>query len=197
MMRPAAFATLAGLVLAATPVAAEPAPPLPRKPDAALSGKAAPPSVARPTNASAAHYWYENGQRKALRIDPGWVADFASPGRPEPGKPRTPLKRVIGGEKALETMPGGASPVFRDDNGAARALGGGVIVRLRDAGLPEAHARLAGAGLVPVRPLDPEGRTWLVDAPPGLASLELANRLHESGQYESAAPNWWRPRALK
>ena len=38
---------------------------------------------------------------------------------------------------------------------------------------------------------------WLVASPPGMASLALANQLHESGRFESAAPNWWRPRALK
>lgn len=198
MMRPALVAlALAGLASAQLSFAADAGQALPRKPDAAASGKAASPAGAGGTPKAASLYYYENGRKKALRVDPGWVADFAAPAKPEPGKPRTPVKRFIGGEKGLERLPSGSSPVFRDDNGAARALGGGVIVRLRDAGLPETHARLAGAGLVPVRPLDPEGRTWLVDAPPGLASLELANRLHESGQYESAAPNWWRPRALK
>lgn len=196
MMRPAIMA-LAGLVFAASSLASEPGHQLPRKPGPVPTDKAAAPAVAKPADASAGHYWYENGQRKALRVDPGWVADFASPGKAERGKSRTPLKRFIGGGKALETLPGGASPVFRDDNGAARALGGGVIVRLREADLPEARARLADAGLVPVRPLDPEGRTWLVDSPPGLPSLALANQLHESGKVEAATPNWWRPRELK
>lgn len=192
-----AIVTLAGLAFAAWSLAGEPGRPLPKKPGPVPADKAAAAAIGKPANASAGHYWYENGQRKALRIDPAWVADFSSPGRPERGRPRTPLKRFIGGEKALETLPGGASPVFRDANGAARALGGGVIVRLRAADLPHARARLADAGLVPVRPLDPEGRTWLVDSPPGLASLALANQLHESGRFETASPNWWRPRALK
>jgi hypothetical protein len=28
---------------------------------------------------------------------------------------------------------------------------------------------------------------------PGLESLNLANKLQESGEVEAAAPNWWRP----
>jgi len=199
MMRAALLAlTLAGLVPVAPSFAADAGHALPRKPDSALADKAAAPGAGKPVNDPGRHYWYESGERRVLRIDPAWIADFASPpARSAPGKARTPMKRFIGGEKALETLPGGSSPVFRDENGATRALAGGVIVRLREADVSETRARLADAGLVPVRPLDPEGRNWLVDSPPGLPSLELANQLHESGRFESATPNWWRPRALK
>ena len=183
--------------LGTCPSAADAGQALPRKPDATAAGKAAGPTgVGKAANA-ARHYYYENGQKKALRVDPGWVADFASPAKPEPGKPRTPVKRFIGGEKGLETLPSGSSPVFRDDNGAMRALAGGVVVRLREADVPDARARLADAGLLPVRQLDPEGRSWLVASPAGMPSLELANQLHESGKFESATPNWRRPRSLK
>ena len=99
--------------------------------------------------------------------------------------------------EALESLPGTASPVFRDDNGAQLALGGGVVVRLRAADRAYARERLASAGLQPVRPLDPDGHAWLVASPAGMPALELANRLHESNEFESAAPNWWRPRSLK
>lgn len=199
MMRSAITATvvaLLGSALAVPAFSADAVSPMPGKPDSALprksgsAGKSAASVAGRP-------YYYENGQKKALRVDPGWVADFAAPAKPEPGKPRTPLKRFIGGEKALETLPSGASPVFRDDNGALRALAGGVVVRLREAEVPDARARLADAGLLPIRQLDPEGRSWLVASPSGMPSLELANQLHESGRFESATPNWWRPRSLK
>jgi len=197
-MRAAIMAlALSGLFFAASSFAAGAGQDGPRKPDTAAPGKSAV-SDAGATNGTGTFYCYENGRKKTLHIDPAWIADFASPpARSAPGKPRMPLKRFIGGEKALETLPGGSSPVFRDENGAARALAGGVVVRLREADVPEARARLANAGLVPVRPLDPEGRNWLVDSAPGLPSLELANQLHESGRFESATPNWWRPRALK
>ena len=198
MMRPALVAlALAGLASAQLSFAADAGQALPRKPDAAASGKAASPAGAGGTPKAASLYYYENGRKKALRVDPGWVADFAAPAKPEPGKPRTPVKRFIGGEKGLETLPSGSSPVFRDDNGAMRALAGGVVVRLREADVPDARARLADAGLLPIRQLDPGGRNWLVASPSGMPSLELANQLHESGKFESATPNWWRPRSLK
>lgn len=197
-MRPALVAlALAGLASAQLSFAADAGQALPRKPDAAASGKAASPAGAGGTPKAASLYYYENGRKKALRVDPGWVADFAAPAKPEPGKPRTPVKRFIGGEKGLETLPSGSSPVFRDDNGAMRALAGGVVVRLREADVPDARARLADAGLLPIRQLDPGGRNWLVASPSGMPSLELANQLHESGKFESATPNWWRPRSLK
>lgn len=198
MMRPALVAlALAGLASAQLSFAADAGQALPRKPDAAASGKAASPAGAGGTPKAASLYYYENGRKKALRVDPGWVADFAAPAKPEPGKPRTPVKRFIGGEKGLERLPSGSSPVFRDDNGAMRALAGGVVVRLREADVPDARARLADAGLLPIRQLDPGGRNWLVASPSGMPSLELANQLHESGKFESATPNWWRPRSLK
>jgi hypothetical protein len=198
MMRPALVAlALAGLVSAHLSFAADTGQALPRKPDATAPGKAAGPAGAGRAANAAGLYYYEDGRKKTLRVDPGWVADFASPPKPEPGKPRTPVKRFIGGEKGLETLPSGSSPVFRDDNGAMRALAGGVVVRLREADVPDARARLADAGLLPIRQLDPEGRSWLVASPAGIPSLELANQLHESGKFESATPNWWRPRSLK
>jgi hypothetical protein len=198
MMRPALVAlALAGLASTHASFAADAGQALPRKPDATASGKAAAPVGPGKTANAAGRYYYENGQKKSLRLDPGWVADFSAPAKPAPGKSRTPVKRFIGGEKGLETLPDGSSPVFRDDNGAMRALAGGVVVRLREAGVPDARARLADAGLLPIRQLDPEGRTWLVASPSGMPSLDLANQLHESGKFESATPNWWRPRSLK
>ena len=162
----------------------------PRKPD--------PGAHATTTKSSAkTRYWYEDGKRRTLQVDPAWIADFAAPAAAQPGKRPSPLKRSIGGEKALESLPSGASPVFRDDHGAQRALAGGIVVRLREADRQDARARLAAAGLLPIRPIDPQGRTWLIASPAGTPSLDLANQVHESGRFESATPNWWRPRALK
>lgn len=165
--------------------------PPPRKPDPGTN------AGTTKDSAAATRYWYEDGKRRTLQVDPAWVADFASPAAAQPGKRPSPLKRSIGGEKALESLPSGVSPVFRDDHGAQRALAGGIVVRLRQADLQDARARLAAAGLLPIRPIDPEGRTWLVASPAGMPSLDLANQMHESGRFESATPNWWRPRALK
>ncbi|ODT34671.1 MAG: hypothetical protein ABS55_10885 [Lautropia sp. SCN 70-15] len=61
----------------------------------------------------------------------------------------------------------------------------------------EGRRQIAAAGLHALRPIGPDARRWLVASPPGMPALELANRLQESGVFESASPNWWKPRALK
>lgn len=109
---------------------------------------------------------------------------------------RSPLERVEPGSARMARGPG-VSEVLRNEAGSPRALPGGVIVRVHESDRRNAYDVLVDAGLHPVRAIDPEQRSWLVESPAGLESLELANRLHESGRFESASPNWWRPRALK
>lgn len=187
------LATSSAPLSAQSPAAAQPAGPrteVPRKAPAP-SGKAAPADEAQ------AAYWYDGRVRRALRLDPEWIADFGATPAERAAKARAPLQRSGGAEKSPGGPPAGVSPVFRDAGGAPRALPGGVIVRLRPAESPRAQERLAAAGLTPVRAIDAGRRTWLVESAPGLPSLELANRLHEGGAFESAEPNWWRPRALK
>ncbi|HEY0879568.1 MAG TPA: hypothetical protein VGE10_14060 [Zeimonas sp.] len=140
-------------------------------------------------------FWYDGERRRELHVDPGWVADFrgAKPNLERRDEAATGTSR---GEKDDRLAPG-QSEVLRDETGEPRALPGGVIVRLREADIGGAPQLFAALGLTPVRALDPQQRTWLVDSPAGLESLTLANELHESGRFESAVPNWWRPRALK
>lgn len=167
-------------------------------------------------------YWYDGKRKRTLRVDPEWVADFRSggesaatqsgakdsgarktgatrPGTAESAKRvsrRSPLERLEPGSARTVRGPG-VSEVLRNEAGSPRALPGGVIVRVHESDRRNAHDILVDAGLRPVRAIDPEQRSWLVESPAGIASLELANRLHESGRFESASPNWWRPRALK
>jgi hypothetical protein len=169
-------------------------------------------------------YWYDGEQRRALALDDTRVADFrktggaanvdggTSSGSGPVGKgidARTPLRPKSAVEKGPDGgLPEGVSPVLHEASAPrsqVQALPGGVVVTLKErpaganAAEREARARkeLAAAQLEPVRAIDPFLRTWLVASPPGLESLELANRLHESGAFESASPNWWRPRTLK
>jgi hypothetical protein len=134
-------------------------------------------------------WWHDGGVRRPLTIDAALEADFT----PRVGKDTTVLRPAGLTGKSAAT---GVSPVLRDDTGRARALPGGVLVVLR-APLDEASARLAltQAGAVPVRALT--DTLWLVEGPTGLGSLELANRLHDSGRFASAQPNWWVQRTLK
>jgi len=138
-------------------------------------------------------YWYDGDQRRPLWSDAEVVADFSAPGAQK--------TRVLKPAAIAKREAAGRSPVFRDSrdgSGAARALPGGVIVRFH-ASTSDAQRRalLARYGLEPARELGDGSGLWLVGSEPGLPSLDLANRLYESGDFAAAAPNWWQPRALK
>lgn len=158
---------------------------------------AKPSIMTTPPATAAAHYWYDGDRRRALLVDEGLRVDFAQ------GK-AVLAERPARTDKALDSTtaadaPAG-SPVFRDADSPAvkRALPGGVILTTRG---PTDRASLdrllAPRGLAVARQLDADGTRWLVESPPGVAGLELANQLHESGDFAAAAPNWWRERALK
>jgi hypothetical protein len=180
-------AVAAGVVMTIAPaLAAEP--PVPSTERVAKSGRiGATPS----TSATAASplAWHDGGVRRPLVVDPSLEADFA----PRAGRNASPIRPAGTVGKSASAL---SSPVLRDDTGRLRALPGGVLVVLA-APADEAGARalIARAGAVPVRALG--STTWLVEAPAGLASLELANRLHASGLFASAQPNWWVARTLK
>ncbi len=139
------------------------------------------------------HYWYDGETKRPLWIDNAQVADFS-------GQERTKVA-VVKAMPATKAMHEKMSPLFRDqadENARGRALPGGIIVRLRQV-LPDDQARtyLNERGLKAVREIGIQTGLWLVESAPGMATLELANRLHEKGDFVSAAPNWWQPRALK
>ncbi len=177
--------TLAGViawtVLAGSAVAqgADPAPFASAKP--AASGKRVAPS----------HAWQDGGARRPLVLESGWRADFsgALSGKSVALRPAS--------DGALKDVsPSLQSPVFRDEGGRLRALPGGVVVTLRE-GLdePAARAFLAAHETRATRRLGE--RAWLVESAAGLPSLELANRLAETGAFAAAQPNWWVERTLK
>ena len=139
-------------------------------------------------------YWYDGNVRRPLQVDADHVARFGA------GTSRRADEVIVPAALAAKDDSGTStrSPVLRDASGAPRALPGGVIVTLPPdtAGEADARARLAALGVQPVRPIGAGARVWLVAAEAGLASLQLANRLHESGAV-IAQPNWWQPRATK
>jgi hypothetical protein len=157
---------------------------------AALPAAGAPPT---------SHYWYDGDVRRPLYVDDTQVADF-SEGR----DPKSPVLRSAIAAKAAgasSPAPGAQSPVFKDAAHAgarSRALPGGVVVRLKQP-LPEGQARefLRQRGLEPLRPIGEHSGMWLVQSEPGVKSLDLANQLHESGEFAGASPNWWQARTLK
>ena len=92
--------------------------------------------------------------------------------------------------KAQRTAPGARS--------LSDALPGGVLVRLKTPlASSEARSYLVNRGLDPVREISASSGLWLVASAPGEASLNLANSLHESGDFEFAQPNWRGSRTTK
>ncbi len=153
-----------------------------------------PPTVAKPSRvlapkAAGTHAWHDGAVTRPLRLESTLEADFS----PRAGKAVGVLRPASVAAKSADPQ---VSPVFRDDTGRLRALPGGVLVVLR-APLPEAEARalIGRAGATPARALSPS--MWVVEGPVGLGSLELANRLHASGAFAAAQPNWWIERTLK
>lgn len=174
---PIAVALAAGSAVAAAPGSPSPAP----------VDKSARPAVA--ATAASPLAWYDGAVRRPLVVDASLEADFT----PRTGKDASPIRPASTVGKSASAL---SSPVLRDESGRMRALPGGVLVVLAaptdDAG---ARALIARAGAVPVRAVG--AGTWLVESPAGLASLELANRLHATGLFAAAQPNWWVARALK
>lgn len=131
-------------------------------------------------------YYYDGGVKRALIVDPA-VGTEAS---------------KLAGKSAGETRPvsnaPAGSPVFRTGTtGVAMALPGGVILTPKS-GTNEAKLieSLRAKGLDIERPIGGTG-AYLLRSKEGMAALELANQLHESGEFESVSPNWWRERQKK
>ncbi len=138
--------------------------------------------------AAETHYWYDGDQRRPLTLDSANVVVFA-----EKAAPQLRLKSLANEKSLSETQ----APLFRHQ-GDQRSLPGGVIVTLFG-NQTEASARaiLVADGLQPVRMLGSNTIQWLIAAPAGMESLNLANRLYESKRYQAAQPNWWQPRVKK
>lgn len=165
---------------------------------AALSVHAQPASKGATPASSASKdstlYWYDGDTRRELRIDASNLARFGAQAKSARAAdvivPAEFARKDVGPSETV-------SPLLRDEAGRPRALPGGVIVTLpADMTEQEARQQLEALGVQPLRAIGAGTRMWLVAAEPGLASLQLANRLHETGRV-SAQPNWWQPRAKK
>ena len=216
--RGAVTALLATIAAALQPALAAPAPAQARahqEDGAGLAGLPAKPPAAAATAGSPTHVSREGGLERRLWIDSGRVAEFGGDGPPairaaatgEVDAIRRGVARPDAAASTAKDQPQAAagtpdagakpvSPVFRDASGRPRALPGGVIVSFRQSlSADEAQDALEAAGLTPLRQIGE--RMWLVDSPAGMASLELANRLHDEGRFGFAQPNWWQPKATK
>jgi hypothetical protein len=138
-------------------------------------------------SSAAEMYYYDGTIKRSLIVDNQQWANVKS------GK-SIELRSLSSNEKSAKSITG--SPVFRNgESGAPMALPGGIIVQPK-ANDSSAEAKLKARGLEVERTIGQSG-ALLVKSPEGLSSLQLANQLHESGEFESASPNWWRERRKK
>lgn len=158
-------------------------------------GQNKPTTEARTTKVAAIEglYWYDGGVRRTVHMHSDRTVRFGVNGSAKISD-NTNLQ-----VKSAPSAGEAESPIFTE-NGKTKGLPGGVIVTVRSTvSVDQVESHLRSAGLSPVRALnfDASGRTWLVTSDAGKASLDMANRLQESGQFLAAIPNWWTQRAKK
>lgn len=137
----------------------------------------------------------EDGRARVLQLD------SAAEQRPEPqlGVRLWRVRAAQGVEEASREMTRDALrfSVVLHDSASSRsplsALPGGVVATF-PAGWDRARidAWSAARGLGATEPVVAEANMFLLASAPGLASIELANRLHESGELVACTPNVWR-----
>lgn len=178
---------------------------------AGLSGVAAPVAV----NATPLKY-YDGERWRELYVSSNEVAEFVAPNVTQespirsasPGatllesKGQVKFWRIGEGQDAqvltrslaTQKQPANVSPVFHRSalGGGRMALGGGVVVRLPTAwGAAEVDHWASRWQLTIERRLSPDRNLYVIASLPGMAALELANKMQESGEVESATPQWW------
>jgi hypothetical protein len=145
------------------------------------------------------YIWYDGGKPKRVWMDSSVVAEFGkraeSASEPAARFNGVRIWRQEGQAASRALATGDASPVLRDSpGGPIRALPGNIIVGLDPAWTgPQISSWLSAHGLTELRRLSIGTNVLVIASPPGLPSLELANRLQESGTVVFAQPNWWTP----
>ncbi len=156
-----------------------------------------------PLAQSADLYFYDGANRIALTMDSEKWADVkdgvSTSIRSANSQEKSMIaatKSIVGKSASSSTSMAAGSPVFKSSfSGSTMALAGGVIVVPKD-GDTKAEENLSKRGLRIIRKIGATG-ALLVASDQGMASLYLANKLHESGEFASASPNWWRDRVKK
>jgi hypothetical protein len=140
-------------------------------------------------------YYYDGAVKRQLTMDPPSSGKSSSSDRPiSKSTEDSPVFRT---STAGSTGSTGSTGSKGSTLGPAMALPGGVILVPKEANNEaKLMASLRAKGLEVERPIGNSG-AYLIRSREGMASLELANQLHESGEFESVSPNWKRERTKK
>lgn len=154
------------------------------------------------------HLYYDGKQKRRILLDETLVAEFGeAPSAVRSAHPGALAEKVNGGATVYRVQAGSyksvggaapqvaVSPVFHEGGTAAgrlMALPGGVLVNFKaDWNAERVNAWAAGKGLVVDKKLAIGENWYVIKSAPGLASLDLANQIHLSGEVVSAMPDWW------
>ena len=165
------------------------------------------------------YVWYDGTNERRVWLDSEQVADLA-PGQASetnlplghvlPQSPRGirlwTVEKGVTPDRLVKELSAGSgkaklSLVLRDapsPDSPVRLLPGNVIVELDPAWSQEKVQDWANRHQVEVLTQLPIGANMVVvKTAPGLAALELANKLYRSGEVRAAFPDWWTEKTLK
>lgn len=170
-------------------------------------------------NNSQSYYWYDGDKQLEVHLDETLIADFnpqsdlaakaakntnLSPGKKISG---AQLWKVTSGSSnsamyavKSQDQTGAYSPVFRESQatGKMRALPGDVIVQFApDWDESRVSQWVSDQGQSIKSKAEFGTNFYILATPAGLASLEVANSLYETGEVLLASPNWWTERYPK
>lgn len=162
---------------------------------------------------SKSYTWYDGDKKRTIYLNPNLLAEFhvtdeaqskvlqTVPAKAVSRKGAVRIWRVDdGADHAIASVRAATpradvSPVFHDDasdTGRMRALTGNIIVYLDPRWNETAvNQFLARNDLVLVKKLEIGANIFVVKDGSGLAALEKANALYESGGVVAAFPEWW------
>jgi len=164
------------------------------------------------------YVWYDGDQKRTVWLNPRLVAEFGSNSKSQSalkmayssaeeiparhGSIRLwRLANTVAAKAAirnLKSSPANStySPVLHDgpsSSGRMRALPGNIIVHLDPSwGQDLIDGWLSQNKLEVVKKLNIGPNIFVIETAPGLAALELANRLHDAGEVVAAYPDWWK-----
>ncbi|MFT6907133.1 MAG: hypothetical protein ACJAS1_003807 [Oleiphilaceae bacterium] len=164
--------------------------------------------------ASQSYHWYDGNKKITVHLDEALIADF-NPDSDQAAKAAkntnlSSYKKIAGAQlwkvdpgsmasaKATvksQSKTGAYSEVLRDSKakGQMRALPGGVIVQFaNDWDEARVSAWINEQGLSIDSKAEFGSNFYILTTPSGLESLEIANRLYETGEVLLASPNWWK-----
>jgi hypothetical protein len=134
-------------------------------------------------------YYYRNGVRHELVVDQLRRVDLAT------GKGAAP--KVVSASVSAKALGDTTQLLIDVSSQTEQALPGGVLVTMPlGVNESEALAKLGAQGISNASPVVGV-QVWKIPSASGLIALQLANRLHESGQFLAVEPNWWRKRPGK